>query len=126
MIRAAAFALACLALAACTEHARDPSVAQVPATNTPGSDFKDATKLFGLPAEDINALFGEPRQTRRDGPAQIWQYASAVCVLDLFLYTDADPTQPHVTYFEAREDGSATLDPMPCLRSLLRGGPQGA
>jgi hypothetical protein len=126
MIRAAALCLALLGLAACTEHARDPAVAQGPAISMPGSDFKDATKLFGLPAEDINALFGEPRQTRRDGPAQVWQYANAVCVLDLFLYTDTDPSRPHVTYFEAREGGSAAPDPMPCLRSLLRRVPQGA
>jgi hypothetical protein len=69
MIRASALALVLVTLAACTEHARDPAVSQAPAMSAPGSEFKDAATLFGLPAEDVNALFGEPRQTRRDGPA---------------------------------------------------------
>ena len=74
----------------------------------------------------MNALFGEPRLTRRDGPAQVWQYANAVCVLDLFLYADADPAAPHVTYFEVREGGAAARDALPCVQSLLRRAQQDA
>jgi hypothetical protein len=126
MTRAATFFLVLLAAAACTEHGRDPTTANGLAVTAPANDLQDTTTLFGLPAEGVSALFGEPRLTRRDGPAQVWQYANAVCVLDLFLYSDADPTRPEVTYFEAREGGNATLDPLPCVRSLLRRSPQGA
>jgi hypothetical protein len=38
--------------------------------------------------EELKALLGEPDFTRRDPPAEIWQYRSATCVLDLFLYPE--------------------------------------
>ncbi len=42
--------------------------------------------LTGLGPAELVALFGEPDFRRRDPPAELWQYRSADCVLDVFLY----------------------------------------
>lgn len=128
MKRTAPVLLALFALAACNQHMQDPATAQAPVVTqqapVPGID--DTATLFGLPPADVSALFGTPSLTRRDGPAQVWQYANARCVLDLFLYASADATPPQVTYIEAREHGAAAKDPLPCVRSFLRRPPEGA
>ena len=42
--------------------------------------------LTGLGPAELVALFGEPDFRRRDPPAELWQYRSPDCVLDVFLY----------------------------------------
>jgi hypothetical protein len=44
--------------------------------------------LKDISQRDLVARLGEPDFTRRDPPAEIWQYRSASCVLDVFLYPD--------------------------------------
>jgi hypothetical protein len=44
--------------------------------------------LEHLTAADLVARLGPPNFTRRDPPAELWQYRGATCVLDLFLYPD--------------------------------------
>ena len=41
---------------------------------------------MGLADSEITALFGTPAFTRRDKPAEIWQYRDGGCILDVFLY----------------------------------------
>lgn len=59
--------------------------------------------LAGLSATEVVALFGEPDFRRVEPPAELWQYRSADCVLDLFLYSDAAGV--HVVRSETRERG---------------------
>jgi hypothetical protein len=54
----------------------EPAVARVPALPV----------LTGLGAAEVMALLGEPDFRRREPPAELWQYRSADCVLDVFLY----------------------------------------
>ena len=42
--------------------------------------------LKGLAPEQVTALIGDPDLRRVDPPAEIWQYRSADCVLDLYFY----------------------------------------
>ena len=42
--------------------------------------------LNGLAPAQVAALIGDPDLRRVDPPAEIWQYRSADCVLDLYFY----------------------------------------
>ncbi len=46
-------------------------------------------KLAGLGEAELVAMLGQPDFRRNDPPAEIWQYRSADCVLDIFLYSEA-------------------------------------
>lgn len=45
--------------------------------------------LVGLRAAELLARFGEPDLRRAEPPAELWQYRSEDCVLELFLYPKA-------------------------------------
>lgn len=49
---------------------------------------------MGLGAGDVVARFGEPQLRRAEPPAELWQYRSADCVLEVILY--AESGTPHV------------------------------
>jgi hypothetical protein len=93
-VRAAAL-LIVLLLVACGGDSMTPPVAQgsapsggtiaATAVSTRGIELG---KLMGLGAPDLLVLFGEPDFRRTEPPAELWQYRSADCVLDLFLYRD--------------------------------------
>lgn len=53
-----------------------------------------AETLMGLGASDMLARFGEPDLRRAEPPAELWQYRSADCVLEVILY--AASGTPHV------------------------------
>src|SRR5260221_5762501 len=55
--------------------------------------LKDTRELIGLERGDVEARLGPPALRRRDAPAEIWQYRSPLCVLDLFLYRDGAATR---------------------------------
>jgi hypothetical protein len=57
--------------------------------------------LTGLSAAEAVGLFGEPDFRRTEPPGELWQYRSADCVLDLFLYRD--PSGVRVVHSETRE-----------------------
>src|SRR5471032_694712 len=72
----------------------DPAPAEAPpvamvATINPGTirpqPPKDTRELIGLERSEVEARLGTPALRRRDAPAEIWQYRSPLCVLDLFL-----------------------------------------
>jgi hypothetical protein len=44
--------------------------------------------LTGMGPAELVALLGEPDLRRREPPAELWQYRSADCVLDVFLYVE--------------------------------------
>jgi hypothetical protein len=43
-------------------------------------------ELSGLAPSQVAALYGQPDFRRNDPPAEVWQYRSADCVLDLYFY----------------------------------------
>lgn len=45
--------------------------------------------LAGLKPNDILSLLGEPDLKRDEPPAELWQYRTADCVLNLFFYDNA-------------------------------------
>lgn len=62
----------------------EPEIEQVAAIlRAPGLD---PSRLKGMSAAQLTEAFGRPVFTRRDLPAEIWQYRGKACMLDLFLY----------------------------------------
>ncbi|MGH6969416.1 MAG: hypothetical protein ACREEN_09980, partial [Stellaceae bacterium] len=56
--------------------------------------------LNGLAPAQVAALIGAPDLRRVDPPAEIWQYRSADCVLDLYFYDSGDSSR--MVYAETR------------------------
>ncbi|HSV29486.1 MAG TPA: hypothetical protein VLL76_08000, partial [Candidatus Omnitrophota bacterium] len=48
----------------------------------------EPARLKGLNPLQVKAVLGKPVFTRRDAPAEIWQYRSRACTLDVFLYDE--------------------------------------
>jgi hypothetical protein len=44
--------------------------------------------LAGFAPSQVAALYGQPDFRRNDPPAEVWQYRSADCVLDLYFYSE--------------------------------------
>ena len=95
-----------------------PPAAAVVASATPAARpaLKDVRDLIGLERHEIQARLGDPALRRRDAPAEIWQYRSPLCVLDLFLYRDG--TAMRVTNAELRPRDGRELPATTCLSSL--------
>src|SRR3546814_19819584 len=66
-----------------------------------------------MTATAVTGLLGQPTFLRREGPAQVCQYRSDLCVVDLFLYPPkvqeaAGEAALQVTYAELRRSGAAS------------------
>jgi len=62
-------------------------------------------------------VLGKPAQVRRELSAQVWQYVTGDCVVDLYLYVQDGGFK--VTYVEARSRSAETTPTGRCLKSLL-------
>lgn len=74
----------------------------------------DPSRLKGLTPTQIKSVLGRPGFTRRDAPAEIWQYRGHACTLDLFLYEDGG--RQVVTHYAMR--GVQPLDERGCFDEL--------
>lgn len=96
-----------------------PQLASVP----PTADLPGPEGLIGLGREQVRALLGTPGFVRRDPPAELWQYGTDGCFLDLFLYRNESKGELRVTHVEARGKTVAAVPARDCYLSLLdRGG----
>jgi hypothetical protein len=98
-----------LALSACA------STPDQSALNTAAPAPITAQQLVGATPITLRADFGAPELQRVEGPAQVWLYHSAVCGLNVILFTGQDGI-PRVA--EAVPNG----DPERCMQSLQRSG----
>ncbi|MGB0750029.1 MAG: hypothetical protein ACPGO3_14910 [Magnetospiraceae bacterium] len=99
--------LLCLGLAACA----GPGGSKAPVT--PVSVTPES--LIGKSDRDVLADYGPPPFKRTDGPAEIWQYRSDRCTLDLFFYTEGG--RKRVSHQELRYPGGSRDRPA-CLTAL--------
>ena len=76
--------------------------------------LSEPARLKGLTPTQVKAMLGRPGFTRRDAPAEIWQYRGRACTLDLFLYED-DGHQV-VAHYAMR--GTQPLDERGCFDEL--------
>jgi hypothetical protein len=81
------------------------------------ADSPDLKKLSGLSDKDVQRALGEPDFRREEPPAQIWQYRSPECVLDLFLYEDTE--QYWVAYAETHDRGFTRVSQTNCYAGLV-------
>jgi hypothetical protein len=87
----------------------------------------DPRRLVGLNEGELARVLGEPRLRRKEPPAEVWQYASADCVLHLFLYAGRDRAGLRVRHVEVRGRDRAARSERECFASVLdaRGARQG-
>ena len=88
-----------------------------PARSALRPPVNDLRELIGLERQQLQARLGDPALRRRDAPAEIWQYRSTDCVLDLFLYRSAG--RYRVAYAEVHDRGAAAVSPSSCYAGLL-------
>lgn len=69
----------------------------------------------------VRALLGEPVMTRREAPAEVWQYTGQACVLDVVFYPDAAGAGLHSDWLEGRDMDGVSMQPQDCLALLIRG-----
>ena len=77
----------------------------------------DPAELVGLDNATVRRVLGDPQRIRNDHPAQVWQYATGDCIVDLYLYSRGGAMT--VTYVEARSHTAETAPTARCLKSLL-------
>lgn len=78
-----------------------------------------ADQLLGQKADWLNRRLGKPGFTRRDGKAEIWQYKSASCVVNVFLYPgESSKAEYSVLHFNTRDLKGAPVPRGACLLSL--------
>ena len=58
---------------------------------TPAPTERDVDRLIGVSRERLREMLGPSAFTRRDGPAEIWRYATDDCFLTLFLHRGDQP-----------------------------------
>lgn len=75
--------------------------------------------LIGLTPAALTETLGTPRARRRDRPAEVWQYRTESCVLDVFLYSAE--AGPQVIHLEARDAAARPIPAQACLGTMTRG-----
>lgn len=81
---------------------------------------RDPSRLLDLRRRDLSAILGEPAFVRRDMSAEVWQYRTEACILDLFLYEIGQGLA--VTYYEFRSRREQEVARDECFVTLLRQG----
>lgn len=86
----------------------------------PESVIKRGGALAGMETAKVEATLGPPSFRRSDGPSEWLQYRSATCILDVFLYRDADAETARVAHVEARTSQLDSVPESTCLDSLMQ------
>jgi hypothetical protein len=73
-----------------TRTAEAPAAPEAPTAEPAVARVPELPALTGMGPAELAALLGEPDFRRSEPPAELWQYRSADCVLDVFLYADGD------------------------------------
>ena len=80
----------------------------------------DPQTLVGLAGAEVTATLGEPELRRVEHPAEVWQYRTDRCVLDLYLYDESGRRQ--VVYVESRPRDGGSIDAASCVGRVAAGG----
>ena len=79
----------------------------------------DPSSFIGLDDAELSRTLGQPKQVRKDEPAEIWQYSGADCVVDFYLYA-GDAGGLAVAYMEARNQAAELTPADRCVKSLMQ------
>lgn len=81
---------------------------------------RDPGRLMKLSRGDLSTMLGAPNFVRRDVSAEVWQYKTGSCILDLFLYKAPDDFK--VAYYEFRSPLLGQVSNDECFTALLKRG----
>ena len=74
--------------------------------------------LIGLTPTEVGARFGRPRIQVREGDGTKVQFATARCILDLYLYSAGSGGVAKVTHVDARTPDGRDTDQSRCIADL--------
>lgn len=77
-----------------------------------------AAQLLGQNVAWINEHFGKPAFKRHDGQAEMLQYKSETCVLNIFVYEDVPGVAAKALHFDTHNHKGGFIDRDECLDSL--------
>jgi len=93
--------------------------ANVPKKNTISERAKIiAGELLGKREPWISEHLGQPTFKRLDGNAQLWQYKTNECILNIFIYEDIEGGQRRVLHFDASDFSGKSVERVICLNSI--------
>lgn len=104
-------------LAACGPAGQVGTVSTAPA---PSRIEAGLDRVVGRDVRALISQFGTPNQDVREEGSRKLQYASAVCVLDAYLYAPAPGREPVVTHVDARLPTGEDIDRASCIAALIR------
>ena len=76
--------------------------------------------LQNLTGNQVRALLGTPSFMRSDSPAEMWQYRTDSCTLDLFLYENLDTGIPSVAHYGIRLQLGQALTKTECYEIVIK------
>jgi hypothetical protein len=76
--------------------------------------------VIGHNARALESAFGRPDLDIQEGTARKLQFASGICVLDLYLYPPTPGGDPVVTYLDARLPDGRDFDRASCVAALQK------
>jgi hypothetical protein len=97
-----------------TTQPASAQMASVPRAAAPA--LHAASELVGLESTMVEQRLGSPALRRRDAPAELWQYRSPVCVMDVFLYSDGRSSK--VMHVELHPRSAEQIPAPACLASF--------
>ncbi len=74
----------------------------------------DPQQVVGASESEVARLLGPPELKRQEAPAEVWQYRTSRCVVDVFLYPRAGAARS-ATHVEARHRRQGSASPAACL-----------
>lgn len=94
------------------------AVSPPPSAPDPSAKISAAqtSSVLGLQPRELQKMLGLPKLVRRDAPAEIWQYRSEACVLDVFIYRVAAGAR--VKYAEARTIQAEPAKTDDCVKAI--------
>ena len=102
-----------LAVSAC---ATIPDLGGAPHPN-PATNPKPPQPFVGMTANVIRDRLGKPTLIRQEPPAEVWQYADRMCILDITLYADSSGALV-ARWVESRDTDGVASDPTACGEAL--------
>jgi len=77
-----------------------------------------ADELLGKRTPWVSEHLGQPFFKRTEGGAELWQYKTAECVLNIFIYEDFEGGQRRVLHFDARDLKGKPTKRDGCINSI--------
>ena len=82
-------------------------------------------QLLNLKPKAFINFFGDPRIIRKESPAEIWQYQSKICVLNIVFYGSGKSyLNMRAEYVETRDRNTKKIESQICINSILLKGLQ--